>query len=108
METLCLTQVTVNRKRKLEQLAQPEGQTIHDLMQKFRTKRRGLATNTACPPPSLKIPELSAPKQTDVLRFLSKHIFSLHFYLHYLQSIFHLFMTFIVRYPRNELTMGFD
>lgn len=63
------SQVTVNRKRKLEQLAQPEGQTIHDLMQKFRTKRRGLATNTACPPPSLKIPELSAPKQTDVLRF---------------------------------------
>ncbi|XP_077280720.1 uncharacterized protein LOC143907705 isoform X2 [Temnothorax americanus] len=63
------SQVTVNRKRKLEQLAQPEGQTIHDLMQKFRTKRRGLATNTACPPPSLKIPELPAPKQTDVLRF---------------------------------------
>ncbi|XP_071644957.1 uncharacterized protein [Temnothorax longispinosus] len=63
------SQVTVNRKRKLEQLAQPEGQTIHDLMQKSRTKRRGLATNTACPPPSLKIPELPAPKQTDVLRF---------------------------------------
>ncbi|XP_011873845.1 PREDICTED: transcription factor SPT20 homolog isoform X2 [Vollenhovia emeryi] len=63
------SQVTVNRKRKLEQLAQPEGQTIHDLMQKFRTKRRGLATNTACPPPSLKIPELPAPSETDVLKF---------------------------------------
>uniref|UniRef100_V9IHU3 Protein FAM48A n=1 Tax=Apis cerana TaxID=7461 RepID=V9IHU3_APICE len=33
------SQVTVNRKRKLEQLAQPEGLTIQDLMQKLRAKR---------------------------------------------------------------------
>ncbi|KAL6258537.1 hypothetical protein P5V15_010494 [Pogonomyrmex californicus] len=64
------SQVTVNRKRKLEQLAQPEGQTIYDLMQKFRTKRRGLATNTACPPPSLANPPLFPPSTTiDVLRY---------------------------------------
>ncbi|XP_011694965.1 PREDICTED: transcription factor SPT20 homolog isoform X2 [Wasmannia auropunctata] len=64
------SQVTVNRKRKLEQLAQPEGQTIHDLILKFRTKRRGLATNTACPPPSLANPPLLPPSTAiDVLRF---------------------------------------
>ncbi|XP_018403258.1 PREDICTED: transcription factor SPT20 homolog isoform X2 [Cyphomyrmex costatus] len=64
------SQVTVNRKRKLEQLAQPEGQTIHDVILKFRTKRRGLATNTACPPPSLTNPPLLPPSSTiDVLRF---------------------------------------
>ncbi|XP_012535670.1 transcription factor SPT20 homolog [Monomorium pharaonis] len=67
------SQVTVNRKRKLEQLAQSEGQTIHDLMQKFRkenTKRRVLTTNTACPPPSLTNPPLHPPSTAiDVLRF---------------------------------------
>ncbi|XP_025988097.1 transcription factor SPT20 homolog isoform X2 [Solenopsis invicta] len=64
------SQVTVNRKRKLEQLAQSEGQTIYDLMQKFHTKKRGLTTNTACPPPSLTNPPLLPPSTTiDVLRY---------------------------------------
>ncbi|GAB1864951.1 Protein FAM48A [Camponotus japonicus] len=64
------SQVTVNRKRKLEQLAQPEGQTIQDLMQKFRAKRRGLATNTACPPPFLTSPPLLPPSSAiEVLRY---------------------------------------
>ncbi|XP_018361197.1 PREDICTED: transcription factor SPT20 homolog isoform X3 [Trachymyrmex cornetzi] len=68
------SQVTVNRKRKLEQLAQPEGQTIHDLILKFRksesTKRRVLATNTACPPPSLTNPPLLPPSTAiEALRF---------------------------------------
>ncbi|XP_072746310.1 uncharacterized protein [Anoplolepis gracilipes] len=64
------SQVTVNRKRKLEQLAQQEGQTIHDIMQKFRSKRRGLATNTACPPPFLTSPPLLPPtSDIEVLRY---------------------------------------
>ncbi|XP_011051494.1 PREDICTED: transcription factor SPT20 homolog [Acromyrmex echinatior] len=68
------SQVTVNRKRKLEQFAQPEGQTIHDLILKFRksenTKRRVLATNTACPPPSLTNPPLLPPSTAiEALRF---------------------------------------
>ncbi|XP_033351442.1 transcription factor SPT20 homolog isoform X2 [Bombus vosnesenskii] len=63
------SQVTVNRKRKLEQLAQPEGLTIQDLMQKLRAKR-GVATTTACPPPSLTNPPLLPPNTPiDVLRF---------------------------------------
>ncbi|XP_046488513.1 transcription factor SPT20 homolog isoform X2 [Neodiprion pinetum] len=63
------SQVTVNRKRKLEQLAQPEGLTIQDLMQKLRTKR-GLSTTTACPPPSLVNPPLLPPSTPiDVLRY---------------------------------------
>ncbi|XP_043516773.1 transcription factor SPT20 homolog isoform X2 [Frieseomelitta varia] len=63
------SQVTVNRKRKLEQLAQPEGLTIQDLMQKLRTKRR-IVTTTACPPPSLTNPPLLPPSTPiDVLRF---------------------------------------
>ncbi|CAL1677563.1 unnamed protein product [Lasius platythorax] len=64
------SQVTVNRKRKLEQLAQPEGQPIQDLMQKFRSKRRGLATSTACPPPFLTSPPLLPPSSAiEVLRY---------------------------------------
>ncbi|KZC10096.1 PREDICTED: transcription factor SPT20 homolog isoform X1 [Dufourea novaeangliae] len=63
------SQVTVNRKRKLEQLAQPEGLTIQDLMQKLRAKR-GVVTTTACPPPSLTNPPLLPPNTPiDVLRF---------------------------------------
>nr|XP_033321074.1 transcription factor SPT20 homolog isoform X3 [Megalopta genalis] len=63
------SQVTVNRKRKLEQLAQPEGLTIQDLMQKLRAKR-GVVTTTACPPPSLTNPPLLPPNSPiDVLRF---------------------------------------
>ncbi|CAD1477890.1 unnamed protein product, partial [Heterotrigona itama] len=63
------SQVTVNRKRKLEQLAQPEGLTIQDLMQKLRTKRR-VVTTTACPSPSLTNPPLLPPSTPiDVLRF---------------------------------------
>ncbi|XP_012279626.1 transcription factor SPT20 homolog [Orussus abietinus] len=63
------SQVTVNRKRKLEQLAQPEGLTIQDLMQKLRTKR-GVAVTTACPPPSLVNPPLPPPSTPiDVLRY---------------------------------------
>ncbi|XP_015608658.1 mucin-6 [Cephus cinctus] len=63
------SQVTVNRKRKLEQLAQPEGLTIQDLMQKLRAKR-GLPTSTACPPPSLANPPLLPPSTPiDVLRY---------------------------------------
>ncbi|EZA49448.1 transcription factor SPT20 homolog isoform X2 [Ooceraea biroi] len=63
------SQVTVNRKRKLEQLAQPEGQTVQDIIQKLRTKRRGFATSTACPPPSLIDVKLEPPKTVDVARF---------------------------------------
>ncbi|XP_014602622.1 PREDICTED: transcription factor SPT20 homolog isoform X3 [Polistes canadensis] len=63
------SQVTVNRKRKLEQLAQPDGLTIQDLMQKLRAKR-GTPTSTACPTPSLVNPPLLAPSSPiDVLRF---------------------------------------
>ncbi|XP_016905892.1 transcription factor SPT20 homolog isoform X2 [Apis cerana] len=63
------SQVTVNRKRKLEQLAQPEGLTIQDLMQKLRAKR-GIVTATACPTPSLTNPPLLPPNTPiDVLRF---------------------------------------
>ncbi|XP_076767117.1 uncharacterized protein LOC143433591 isoform X2 [Xylocopa sonorina] len=63
------SQVTVNRKRKLEQLAQPEGLTIQDLMQKLRAKR-GVVTTTACPTPSLTNPPLLPPNTPiDVLRF---------------------------------------
>ncbi|XP_012146685.1 uncharacterized protein LOC100879308 isoform X5 [Megachile rotundata] len=63
------SQVTVNRKRKLEQLAQPEGLTIQDLMQKLKAKR-GVVTTTACPPPSLTNPPLLPPNTPiDVLRF---------------------------------------
>ncbi|KAK2586504.1 hypothetical protein KPH14_011399 [Odynerus spinipes] len=63
------SQVTVNRKRKLEQLAQPDGLTIQDLMQKLRAKR-GSVTSTACPTPSLANPPLLAPSTPiDVLRF---------------------------------------
>lgn len=64
-------QVTVNRKRKLEQLAPPDGQPIHELIQKLRAKRRGLATSTACPPPSLpNIPLLPPSSPIEVLRLL--------------------------------------
>ncbi|XP_076664126.1 uncharacterized protein LOC143366720 isoform X3 [Andrena cerasifolii] len=63
------SQVTVNRKRKLEQLAQTDGLTIQDLMQKLRAKR-GVVTTTACPPPSLSNPPLLPPNTPiDVLRF---------------------------------------
>lgn len=63
------SQVTINRKRKLEQLTQPEGLTIQDLMQKLRTKR-GISTTTACPPPSLVNPPLLPPSTPiDVLRY---------------------------------------
>ncbi|XP_066600622.1 uncharacterized protein [Prorops nasuta] len=62
------SQVTVNRKRKLEQLAQPEGLTMQDLMQKLRAKR-GVVSNTACPPPSFTNPPLLPPNTPiDVLR----------------------------------------
>ncbi|XP_029160204.1 transcription factor SPT20 homolog, partial [Nylanderia fulva] len=64
------SQVTVNRKRKLEQLAQSEGQTMQELMQKYRSKRRGLATSTACPPPFLTSPPLLPPSSAiEVLRY---------------------------------------
>ncbi|XP_012230761.1 transcription factor SPT20 homolog isoform X2 [Linepithema humile] len=64
------SQVTVNRKRKLEQLAPPDGQPIHELMQKLRAKRRGLATSTACPPPSFTNPPLLPPSSPiEVLRY---------------------------------------
>ncbi|XP_015186499.1 PREDICTED: transcription factor SPT20 homolog isoform X2 [Polistes dominula] len=63
------SQVSVNRKRKLEQLAQPDGLTIQDLMQKLRAKR-GTPLSTACPTPSLLNPPLSPPTTPiDVLRF---------------------------------------
>ncbi|KAI4493050.1 hypothetical protein M0802_009698 [Mischocyttarus mexicanus] len=63
------SQVTVNRKRKLEQLAQPDGLTIQDLMQKLRAKR-GMPISTACPTPSLVNPPLLPPSTPiDVLRF---------------------------------------
>lgn len=55
----------------MEQLAQPEGLTIQDLMQKLRAKR-GVATTTACPPPSLTNPPLLPPNTPiDVLRYIS-------------------------------------
>lgn len=58
----------MNRKRKLEQLAQTDGLTIQDLMQKLRAKR-GVVTTTACPPPSLSNPPLLPPNTPiDVLR----------------------------------------
>ncbi|KAK0162828.1 hypothetical protein PV327_006572 [Microctonus hyperodae] len=64
------SQVTVNRKRKLEQLAQPEGVTIQDLMQRIRAKRGGQQINTACPPPSLITPPLLPPTTpVDVLNY---------------------------------------
>ncbi|XP_020279058.1 transcription factor SPT20 homolog isoform X2 [Pseudomyrmex gracilis] len=64
------SQVTANRKRKLEQLAQEQKvQSIQD-MQKSRSKRRGLATSTACPPPSQpNVPLLPPKSDVDVLRF---------------------------------------
>lgn len=70
-------QVTVNRKRKLEQLAQSDGLTIQDLMQKLRAKR-GVVTTTACPPPSLSNPPLLPPNTPiDVLRYdIATHKFS--------------------------------
>jgi len=78
----------VNRKRKLEQLAQPEGQTIQDIMQKSRMKRR---FTTACPPPSLRDVKLDPPKTVDVTRFLSNLLFiSIYvFSLHFLSCDFH-------------------
>ncbi|XP_034936259.1 uncharacterized protein [Chelonus insularis] len=63
------SQVTVNRKRKLEQLAQPEGSTIQDLMQRIRAKR-GQPISTACPAPSLNTPPLLPPSSPiDVLNY---------------------------------------
>ncbi|XP_058788715.1 transcription factor SPT20 homolog isoform X2 [Phymastichus coffea] len=73
------SQVTLNRKRKLEQLAQPEGITIQDLMQRLRTKRTsqpcstgsGSASfSTTVPAPCLPVPALSPPSSPiDVLRY---------------------------------------
>lgn len=72
LKLVCLfQQVTVNRKRKLEQLAQPEGLTIQDLMQRLRAKRGVQAsTNFVCPAPSLVTPPLLPPDSpVDVLRY---------------------------------------
>ncbi|EFN89837.1 transcription factor SPT20 homolog [Harpegnathos saltator] len=61
------SQVTVNRKRKLEQMIQSEGPTIQDFMQKIRAKR-GM-TSTACVAPSITNPPLLPPNTpVDVLR----------------------------------------
>lgn len=73
---LCrLNQVTVNRKRKLEQMTQSEGPTIQDFMQKIRAKR-GLMTSTACVAPSITNPPLLPPNTpVDVLRFIPERVF---------------------------------
>lgn len=71
------SQVTVNRKRKLEQLVlSNEGVTIQDLMQKLRTKNRVQASQpppvvnaTSIPPPQLISPPLAPPSTPiDVMR----------------------------------------
>ncbi|XP_033217171.1 transcription factor SPT20 homolog isoform X2 [Belonocnema kinseyi] len=67
------SQVTVNRKRKLEQLSQPEGFTIQDLMQKLKSKR-GAPTTSACPTPCLANPPLFAPSTPiEVLRYAKQY-----------------------------------
>lgn len=63
------SQVTVNRKRKLEQLSQPEGFTIQDLMQKIRAKN-GTPIAHNCRTPCLANPPLLAPSSPlEVLRY---------------------------------------
>ena len=65
------SQVTVNRKRKLEQLGQSEGLTIQDLMQKLRSKNRIPQTiSTVCPAPILINPPLPPPNtEIDVMKY---------------------------------------
>lgn len=63
------SQVTVNRKRKLEQLSQPEGFTIQDLMQKIRVKN-GTPVAHNCRTPCLANPPLLPPSSPlEVLRY---------------------------------------
>ncbi|XP_014295065.2 uncharacterized protein LOC103574661 [Microplitis demolitor] len=64
------SQVTVNRKRKLEQLSSAnEGVTIQDLMQRIRAKR-GQSLTTSCPAPKLISPPLLPPSSPiDVLTY---------------------------------------
>ncbi|CAD6244489.1 GSCOCG00013367001-RA-CDS [Cotesia congregata] len=64
------SQVTVNRKRKLEQLSSAnDGITIQDLMQRVRVKR-GQLLSTSCPAPQLISPPLLPPSSPiDVLTY---------------------------------------